>query len=461
MTNAFQPYAEKMQVEGLPELAIETFRHYYDALRSGATGSLTRREIDPPGEIPHVDSLADHTSDGRAALARAVVIKLNGGLGTSMGMTRAKSLLPVKDGLTFLDIIVRQVLHLRETHNCQLPLLLMNSFRTREDSLRALDAYPEIECGIPLDFVQHKVPRIRADDLRPLDWPRDPSLEWCPPGHGDLYTALVTSGTLDLLLDRGFEYAFVSNADNLGAALDLRVLGHFAREAAPFLMEVCDRSPADKKGGHLARLKDGRLALRETAQCPEDEWHEFTDVGVFPYFNTNNLWMHLPSLRSVLHERESILDLPMIRNEKTADPRDPTSPAVIQLETAMGAAVSAFEGAIALGVPRPRFAPVKTTNDLLMLWSDLYRLAEDFRVVPAGNLHARDIAVDLDPGYYQKIDDLTARFPKGPPSLLACTSLEIRGDVHFGASVVLEGDVSIHSKGDAPHHVPDNARLGS
>src|SRR5262249_48390388 len=154
-----------------------------------------------------VDALARYRDAGVAALGRAVVIKLNGGLGTTMGLTRAKSLLPVKGDLTFLDVIVRQVLHLKRPHDVRLPLVLMNSFRTREDSARILARYPELASGIPADFLQHKVPRILAADLTPVSWPANPEHEWCPPGHGDIYAALQTSGLLRALRDAGIRYA--------------------------------------------------------------------------------------------------------------------------------------------------------------------------------------------------------------------------------------------------------------
>src|SRR5262249_49097047 len=150
-------------------------------------------------------SLEAFRDAGRAALPHTVVIKLNGGLGTTMGMTRAKSLLPVRHGLTFLDVIARQVLHLRRAYGATVPLVLMNSFRTRDASLRALAAYADLPVpGVPLDFVQHKVPRIWKAERTPVSWPANPEHEWCPPGHGDIYAALLTSGTLPALLERGY-----------------------------------------------------------------------------------------------------------------------------------------------------------------------------------------------------------------------------------------------------------------
>src|SRR4051794_36518478 len=190
---------QKMRAAGVPDVAIATFAHYYRQVEAGESGMIPESAIEPVESVPSADELPAELDAG--LLDRAVVIKLNGGLGTSMGMTRAKSLLEVKDGLSFLDIIARQVLGARERSGARLPLVLMNSFRTHEDSLAALGRYDDLEADVPLDFLQGKVPKLRADDLSPVDWPDDPELEWAPPGHGDLYTALVASGMLARLLE--------------------------------------------------------------------------------------------------------------------------------------------------------------------------------------------------------------------------------------------------------------------
>src|SRR3954454_2590762 len=189
-TDGLEESIEKMRADGVPDLAVRTFAHYYEKLASGEEGTVPEAEIEPATDVP---DLADLPDGDPAHLDQAIVLKLNGGLGTSMGMTRAKALLEVKDGLSFLDIIARQVLHLRERAGARLPLVLMNSFYTREDSLRALERYEDLASDVPLDFVQDKVPKLLADDLRPARRPEDPDLEWAPPGHGDLYTALVVS----------------------------------------------------------------------------------------------------------------------------------------------------------------------------------------------------------------------------------------------------------------------------
>jgi UTP--glucose-1-phosphate uridylyltransferase len=449
-TDGLQAAVEKMQEAGVGQAAIDTFAHYYEQLREGASGMLPESEIERVDDLPALDDLPEGSPE---LVDSAVVIKLNGGLGTSMGMTKAKSLIEAKDGLTFLDVVVGQVLGLRERFGARVPLVLMHSFATRDDSLAALAQHPEIESDVPLDFLQNKVPKIRADDLQPVTWERDPSLEWAPPGHGDLYTALVTSGMLEELLGHGYRYAFVSNSDNLGAVLDVRILSWFAEEEAPFAMEVARRTEADRKGGHIAR-SDGRLVLRETAQTPEEDLEALQDVGRHPFVNTNNLWVDLEALRSTLDERDGVLGLPIIVNRKTVDPTDPDSPAVVQLETAMGAAIGVFDGARALHVPRRRFAPVKTTNDLLALRSDAYVLHEDKRVELAPSREEPPF-IDLDSDHYKLIRDFEDRFPGGAPSLVECDRLVVNGDVTFGRGVVVRGSVTV----EGPARIDDGETL--
>ena len=450
----FTLFAERMRAEHLPEIVIRTFEHYYRQLVEGCTGLIPEAEVRPVESLPDLEILPARLADvGCAALPRAILLKLNGGLGTGMGLEKAKSLLTVKGGLTFLDVTAHQALL------SGVPLALMNSFNTRDDSLAVLRRYPELWGNLPLDFLQHKVPKVAQADLRPVDWPADPELAWCPPGHGDIYTALVTSGLLDALIEKGYAYAFVSNADNLGAILDPTILGYFVENRLPFLMEVADRTAADRKGGHLAARADGGLILRESAQCPPEDTDAFQDIGRHRYFNTNNLWLSLPALRGLLAERDGILGLPMIRNRKTVDPRDPDSTPVYQVETAMGAAIALFEGAGALWVPRTRFAPVKTTDDLLAVRSDAYVLTDAYQVIPDPARTLGPIVVSLDPAHYRLIDEMAARFPFGPPSLVACERLKIRGDVRFGHAVICRGVVEIVNESGMQAEIADGAVL--
>jgi len=435
---------EKMRAAGVPDVAIRTFQHHYKKLAAGDAGVLRESEIEPVSELPSVADLTANEPGKSEALDRTVIVKVNGGLGTSMGLPRAKSLLTAKDGRSFLDIIANQVLALRQCTGARLPLVLMNSFHTREDSLTALGHHSELATDVPPDFLQNREPKIRVDDLHPVSWPAKPELEWCPPGHGDVYTALVSSGMLATLLEHGYRHMFISNVDNLGAVLDPRILGWIASEDIPFLSEQSERTEADRKGGHLVRRRsDGRLVLRETAQIAPDDVQAFEDIGRHRYFNTNNLWVNLEALDALLSAHDGVLELPLIRNEKTVDPADPSTPAVYQLETAMGSAIGVFAGARALQVGRERFLPVKTTDDLLGLRSDCYELTDDFRVVVSPRRTIGPLVVALDPHYYKLLADFDARFPAGPPSLAQCERLAVRGDVTFGRDVVVRGRVEL------------------
>jgi UTP--glucose-1-phosphate uridylyltransferase len=438
----------KMRADGQPAEAIRTFARAYEQLERGATGVLPDAELEPVRDVPDAADLPD--AGDPDALDQVAIVRVNGGLGTTMGMTRAKSLIEARDGLSFLDVIARQVLALRERHGARLPLVLMNSYRTRADTLAALRRHPELAADVPLDFLQHREPRIRADDLTPVAWPPDPEQEWCPPGHGDLYPALRSSGMLAALLDRGYRYAFVANADNLGAVLDPRLLAWFAGSGAPFAMETVVGTEADRKGGHIARRRDsGRLVLRETAQADDPE--SFRDVRRWRHYNSNNLWIDLAALAALLGAGDGTIDLPLIVNRKRID----GGPEVVQLESAMGAAIGAFDGARAISVPRARFAPVKTTDDLLVLRSDVYRLTADARVERT----AAEPYVELDPAHFGTLTDLDARFPAGPPSLRGCERLVVRGDVTFGAGVVCRGSVELEAPGGEPLRVPDGTVL--
>lgn len=433
----------KMQDAGVDPVAIDTFAHYYRLLEHGETGMIPESSIAPLD----MESLADvEVGDDVAAEAirRTAVIKLNGGLGTSMGMDRAKSLLCVRRGLSFLDIIARQVLHLRTQYDAPLPLIFMNSFRTSDDTMAALARYDGLAVDdLPLEFLQNKVPKLLAKDLVPAAYPKNPDLEWCPPGHGDLYTALRGTGVLGRLRDAGFKHVFVSNSDNLGAVPDPRVAGWFAQSGAPFAIEAVRRTASDRKGGHFATRKaDGRIVLRESAQTLKSDKDALADLDRHKFTSTNNLWFDIDAMTQALDARQGILGLPMIRNVKHLDPADKKTPEVIQIETAMGSAIEIFEGARTIEVGRDRFVPVKTTNDLLVLRSDIYDLGKDFVLDQASEGVP---FIDLDGDFYKLVGDFDKRFPEGAPSLLEATSLVVDGDVTFGPGVKVVGDVKINA----------------
>ena len=444
-----------MAREGIDPSATEAFCRRVADLAAGCTGMVPESAIDPY-DVPAATADPGDAAEARAALAVTAVIKLNGGLGTSMGLDRAKSLLPAREGLTFLDVIARQVLALRRAHDVRLPLTFLNSFRTSTDTRNALSAYADLEVeGIPSELIQNRVPKLRADDLAPVQWPADPSLEWCPPGHGDLYPVLHSSGILERLLAAGFTQVFVSNADNLGAVPDPRMASWFARSGAPFAIEAVRRTPSDRKGGHLARrASDGRIVLRETAQTLPEDLRSLADLERHRFASTNNTWFDVEAMRATLSAGAGVLDLPLIRNAKTVDPTDPTSTPVVQVETAMGAAIELFDGATAVEVGRDRFVPVKTTDDLLVLRSDCYDMDADYRLRP---VVARVPLVELGP-LYKTVDEFERRFPHGSPSLVGASRLTVRGDWTFGRGVRVIGDVELGPEGGT---VPSGARPGT
>lgn len=435
---------ETLRADGAHDAAIAAFTRLYDELAEGNTGIIREEEIKPVSGLTYLNNIVATPEAEREALGATAVLRLNGGLGTSMGMTGPKSLLPARGDETFLDIIVHQVLALRRRYAVPLPLILMNSFATSQATMEALAEYEDLAVlDLPLECVQSREPKLTADTLEPVTWEADPELQWCPPGHGDLYPTLQASGLLESLQEQGIRYLFVANADNLGAFPDGRIAAWFADSGSAYAAEVTPRTPMDRKGGHLARrVSDDRLILRETAQTAPEDMEHFTDEDRHPYAHCNNLWIRLDALAAALEAHDGVLPLPLIRNPKTVDPRDPESTEVVQIESAAGAAVEVFEDATALVVPRERFAPVKNIADLLLLRSDVY-YTEDNGAVRRTHPETPLPVIDLDQEHYRTIDDLDKHFPDGPPSLRRCRSLSVEGSWTFGAGVRCNGDVRI------------------
>lgn len=442
--SCFDAIEKKMQGVGLSTAAINAFRHSVNVLASNQSMMIPEAEIEPSAGIAEWESLVGVTPEADAAmLSQAVLIKLNGGLGTGMGLQKAKSLLEIKPGVTFLDLIVRQVQSLRERAGYPVNLLLMNSFSTSADTMAHLARYEEGGFADPqqVEMIQNRVPKLHTDTLQPVEFAANPELEWCPPGHGDIYPALVGSGWLEKLLAAGVKYAFISNSDNLGAQMDTRFLRWFVESGVPFVMEVTRRTEADKKGGHLATRKaDGQPLLREIAQCPDEDVDSFQNIEKHRYFNTNNLWIRLDALHDFLQSNDGVLPLPVIRNVKTVDPRDASTPEVYQLETAMGAAIQCFPGARAVCVPRSRFFPVKTCSDLLLLRSDAVEINEAGLMTLAPECKGVAPIVQLDSKLYKLVDSLDAL---GVPSLKHVTKLTVNGPHQFSPGEALSGVVMV------------------
>ncbi|KAL7747023.1 UTP-glucose-1-phosphate uridylyltransferase [Sorochytrium milnesiophthora] len=369
-------------------------------------------------------------------LSKLAVLKLNGGLGTTMGCVGPKSAIEVRDGLTFLDLTVRQIEYLNTNRKVQVPLILMNSFNTDEETKRIVQKYMGHQLSI-LTFNQSQFPRIFKDSLLPC--PKHPDEDktkgnWYPPGHGDLFESLENSGLLDQLLSQGKEWIFVSNVDNLGATVDTAILNHMAESGAEFIMEVTDKTKADIKGGTLINY-DGHIRLLEIAQVPGEHVDDFKSIKKFKIFNTNNLWISLKAIKRILNDREMNMDV--IVNVKTSEAGEK----VIQLETAVGAAIKHFKGAKGVNVPRSRFLPVKSTSDLFLVTSDLYRLNHGELSMNPQRLFNTIPIVKLSE-QFKKVNNYQARF-RGSPRILELDHLTVTGDVTFGNDVTLKGTVII------------------
>ncbi|MFP4417719.1 MAG: UTP--glucose-1-phosphate uridylyltransferase [Chitinispirillaceae bacterium] len=456
-------YLQKLDEANLPASVKAAFSYYYTRLLEGQSGFIYEEDIDPlpAGTIPSMKTTNQYKEIGARKLSQTAIIKLNGGLGTTMGLEGPKCLLPAKQNFSFLDISISQIKALRRAQGINIPFVLMNSFKTHRQTLGELwrkhDDFKNHD--IPLTFEQNRFPKVLENSLEPVSYPEDRQLEWSPPGHGDIYNSMRASGLLESFKKHGIKYLFISNIDNLGAVIDTGLLGYFADKDAPFLMEVVERTEMDKKGGHLARLKNGQLILRELAQTSSEQMDSFQNISRYHYFNSNNIWLNIEYLEELLDQNEGFLPLPMIRNRKNLDPREPNSPKVIQIESAMGSAISQFSGAEAVHVDNSRYRPVKRSEDLLALWSDLFTMHDDYTIHNNPSRNLGNIIIELDKKYYKHYDQLQNRFPHGAPSLIPCESLHIEGDVCFGENVTLEGVIRLVNKTDEQVHISDNRHI--
>ncbi|KAL2317306.1 hypothetical protein Fmac_031182 [Flemingia macrophylla] len=447
--------ALKSAVAGLNEISENEKNGFISLVSrylSGEAQHVEWSKIQTPTDevvVPY-DTLVP-TPDGSAEvknlLDKLVVLKLNGGLGTTMGCTGPKSVIEVRDGLTFLDLIVIQIENLNSKYGSNVPLLLMNSFNTHDDTQKIIEKYQNSNIEIHT-FNQSQYPRLVVEDFLPLPSKGHTGKDgWYPPGHGDVFPSLLNSGKLDALLSQGKEYVFVANSDNLGAIVDLKILNHLIQNQNEYCMEVTPKTLADVKGGTLISY-EGRVQLLEIAQVPDEHVNEFKSIEKFKIFNTNNLWVNLKAVKRLVEA--DALKMEIIPNPKEVD-----GIKVLQLETAAGAAIRFFDKAIGINVPRSRFLPVKATSDLLLVQSDLYTLEEGFVIRNKARANPENPSIELGPEF-KKVNNFLGRF-KSIPSIVDLDSLKVAGDVWFGAGVVLKGKVSIVAKSGVKLEVPDGA----
>ncbi|KAG0279032.1 UTP-glucose-1-phosphate uridylyltransferase [Linnemannia exigua] len=409
------------------------FNRYLAEKSKGTKINWDKVKSPPEDQVVPYDSIPKVESSPH--LNKLAVLKLNGGLGTTMGCVGPKSAIEVRDGMTFLDLSVRQIEYLNKAKNVNVPFILMNSFNTDDETKRIVQKYP----------------RVNKDSLLPT--PRHPNsdiADWYPPGHGDLFDSLNNSGLLDQLIADGKEYVFVSNVDNLGATVDEGILNHMVESGAEFLMEVTDKTRADIKGGTLIDY-EGQIRLLEIAQVPSEHVEDFKSIKKFKIFNTNNLWVNLKAIKRVVEDRE--LSLEVIVNNKTTA----SGEKVIQLETAVGAGIKHFHNAHGVNVPRSRFLPVKSTSDLFLVTSDLYSLIHGELSINPKRMFNTVPLVKLG-DHFKKVNGFMSRF-KNSPHILELDHLTVTGDVTFGADVVLKGTVIIVANAGSHIDIPSGSIL--
>ena len=356
-----------------------------------------------------------------------VTIKLNGGLGTSMGCDGPKSLIPVIRGENFLELIFKQQQTLNQKFNFQAPLFFMNSMFTQEDCA------PLISNSFSQSFQQNHFPRISLDPKKNLHF-KQVHQYFYPPGHGDVFSAFQQSGHLARLIQQGVTHAFISNSDNLAAIPDPRILTYVIDKNIDFLMEVTPKTKLDIKGGALT-LKNGKMHLLEKADVPDSEISLFEDYQSFQLFNTNNLWVNLKALQKKLALGFS---LPVILNQKHIE-----NQSIYQIETAMGSALDMFENSEALLVDRNRFLPIKNTSDLFLLQSDLILKDQETGFIQKNPLYKKSLLPCITfPKELQTMQGYES-YVKSIPSLLHCHSLELSKPCQITHEMNFKGSVKL------------------
>ncbi|KAI8536608.1 hypothetical protein RHMOL_Rhmol10G0271100 [Rhododendron molle] len=454
-------------VSGLSEISENEKSGFVNLVSRSLSGEAQHIEwskIKTPTDevvVPY-DSLAptpEDPAETKKLLDKLVVLKLNGGLGTTMGCTGPKSVIEVRNGLTFLDLIVIQIESLNSKYGCNVPLLLMNSFNTHDDTQKIVEKYAKSNIEIHT-FNQSQYPRLVVEDFMPLPCKGSMGKDgWYPPGHGDVFPALKNSGKLDALLSQGKEYVFVANSDNLGAVVDLKILKHLIQSKNEYCMEVTPKTLADVKGGTLISY-EGKVQLLEIAQVP-DEHHiaqlHHPQFSVVPISGddtqiTSVGWVNLKAIKRLVEA--DALKMEIIPNPKEVD-----GIKVLQLETAAGAAIRFFDRAIGINVPRSRFLPVKATSDLLLVQSDLYTLNDGFVIRNKARANPENPAIELGPEF-KKVANFLSRF-KSIPSIIELDSLKVTGDVCFGAGITLKGKLVVAAKSGVKLEIPDGAAIAN
>ncbi|OQS00625.1 UTP-glucose-1-phosphate uridylyltransferase [Achlya hypogyna] len=423
---------------------MKLFRKYC----SNKKNPIDWKSVMPPTEAIVTNSATVEVCPNDASLKhelldKLVILKLNGGLGTTMGCQGPKSAIEVRQDLSFLDLTVRQVEYLNSLYGVDVPLVLMNSFNTHDETVRIIRKYRMHNLSIHT-FNQSSYPFVVKESAVPL-----PSSKY-PPGHGDVYNALFESGLLENLINQGKEYIFISNVDNLGATVNLDILYHMINVDSEFMMEVTDKTRADVQGGTLVTYK-GKPHLLEVNQVPTEHLEEFRSLHKFTKFNTNNLWVNLRAIQRMV--AQDVIDINPIVSYRTV-----RNHKVVQLETAAGGAIQFFKNFIGIQVPRLRFLPVKSSSDLFLVQSNLYQIKHGSLLMnPSRGLPTIPI-VKLG-REFQTAQQYAERLERGIPNILELDHLTVAGDVKFGSDITLKGTVILVANEGCKIDLPDGTIL--
>lgn len=403
----------------------------------------TKREIDSKDEILVVpyDSLASISEDiaeTKKLLDKLVVVKFNGALGTNMGFSGPKSAIEVKNNLTPLDLMVDQVESLNSKYGCNVPLLLMDTAETQDHVQKVLEKYSNSKVDIhSLSLSQQTHEKSfeghsRKDKLYPSS------------DHSVVFLSLMKSGTLDLLLVQGKEYALVVDSDNVAAVADPKIFNHLIQNQIEYCMEVAPVPSIDLRNS-LINLRPGKFQLVDITQNPTKQ-----SGGKFKFINTRSMWVNLRAIKR-------LIDTDELKIENFSSSKEVNDDQIISRGTGADSAIQFFDHTIGINVAQSRYLPVNSTSDLLLLQSDLYTADEGILVQNPARDNPANPSIELGPEF-EKVNDFQSRF-KSIPSIINLDSLKVEGDVWFGAGITLKGKVSIVAKPGMKLEIPDGIVL--
>nr|CDS26761.1 UTP glucose 1 phosphate uridylyltransferase [Hymenolepis microstoma] len=424
--------------------------------------SINWAHVQPPDacHIKNYDDLCmPAEKDIISALSKLVIFKFNGDIGKSMNFDGTKSLIKVRNDKSFLEICLQQIDDLNVKYNCDVPLVLMNSFKTDQDTEEFLKNMPKTRTQL-FTFQQNRFPRLSEEtgllipDSCQISGSRDP--KWYVPGDGDVFRCLQELGLLKTYSDEGKKWIFLSDIDNLGATPDPAILCWLEEQEKcdatriDFLMEVAERTSEDKKEGTLI-LYNGTLKLLDLSQVSEEHVKDIVYSEQFKIVNTNSIWINIKALQNLLNTR--LLEMDLIVNRKTMKNNTRT----IQLEEFAASAISSFEKAIALKVPRKRMLSVKSISDLLLLRSDIFETNRSGLTL-SPRRKSLDLPIIKLGSRLKSIEDLQRRIPS-TPSMINLSHLTLSGDIYFENNVTLKGSVKILAKNNETIVIPEGTVL--